>query len=489
MSDCLRWGPISISIVLFLLALPLHSQDEETSANQLMFVPPPVEGVISLGVYDTRGKLVRILKKAASIDSFKSGLNGLFIDWDKNDQDGKPVPNGKYFARGVMIGDVKIAGVAFHLNDWVGDPKTPRPRKILSAALLADLHLAILSETSQQDYAIIENGDRRTVSVPLAFKAQNIKPTGTNLLIFDNNQLALVAPDAGTQTSPQAFSEIRDADAFGDRILVLSGNQIQYEIGGSLQDVHAPVDNLFRCAVLHSSIVVATKDSKIYKLDGQQFAAIDPGESGELLDASAGTANTVWLLLKTDSASFLKQIDLNGQNLREIALPPELQTVSRISASRDQDALLLISETGSIQRIVGVRFQVANQRTSVWEKWLDRGLTPFRFFDLKDGKVIPADAKTDSPPVFVRPANNPMETTRQPSFQLVISTDEDGAWATSVDGLPLFQVCKTRNTKQARWISDGANGMRVYISDGTVVEEYHLTSLENLFRFDAGSFD
>jgi hypothetical protein len=31
--------------------------------------------------------------------------------------------------------------------------------------------------------------------------------------------------------------------------------------------------------------------------------------------------------------------------------------------------------------------------------------------------------------------------------------------------------------------------MRVYVSDGTVVEEYHLTSMENLFRFDAGSFD
>ncbi|HWY91579.1 MAG TPA: hypothetical protein VNY04_01665, partial [Chthoniobacterales bacterium] len=90
MSDCLRWGPISIFIVLFLLALPLHSQDEEASNNQLIFIPPPVEGVISLGVYDSRGKLVRILKKGASIDSFKSGFNGLFIDWDGNDQQGRP---------------------------------------------------------------------------------------------------------------------------------------------------------------------------------------------------------------------------------------------------------------------------------------------------------------------------------------------------------------------------------------------------------------
>jgi hypothetical protein len=241
--------------------------------------------------------------------------------------------------------------------------------------------------------------------------------------------------------------------------------------------------------VLGSSIVVATKESRVFKLDGQEFTPVDPGESGELLDVSAGTGDTVWLLVKTDSASLLKQIDLNGRNRREIELPPELKTVSRIAASRDQDALLLISETGDTQRIVGVRFQSTDQKKSVWEKWLDRALTTFRFFDLKDGKVVPADGRTDSPPVFIRPANNPMENTRQPNFQLVISADADGVWATSVDGLPLFQVTKTRNMKQARWIPDGANGMRVYVSDGVVVEEYHLTSLDNLFRFDAGAFD
>jgi hypothetical protein len=185
----------------------------------------------------------------------------------------------------------------------------------------------------------------------------------------------------------------------------------------------------------------------------------------------------------------LKQVDLSGRNLREIELPPELRSVSRIAASRDQDALLLISQTADTQRVIGLRFQATNQGKSVWEKWLDRCLTSFRFFDLKDGKVIPGDAKGDSPAVFVKPANNPMENTRQANFQLIVATDEDGAWTASVDGLPLFQVCKTRDIKQTRWISDGANGMRVYVSDGSVVEEYHLTSLENLFRFEPGSFD
>jgi hypothetical protein len=454
-----------------------------------MFVPPPVEGVISLGVYDDKGKLVRVLKKGATIDSFKSGLNGLFIDWDKNDRQGNPVPSGKYFARGVLVGDVKIAGVAFHLNDWVGDQNTPRPRKILSVALLPDSSVAVLCETLQQNCVLVENRAHKTKSIPLPFQAQSMKTTGTNLLVYDNTQLTLIAPDTGPQAPPQKFSGIRDADAYGDRILVLDGNQIRLQVGGNLQEVPPPADNLFRCAVLGSSILIATKDCKVYRLEGNQFTPVDSGESGELLDASAGTGDTAWLLVKTGSTSLLKQIDLNGQNVREIELPQELKSVTRISASRDQDALLLIAETGDTQRTIGVRFQAASPGKSVWEKWLDRGLTVFRYFDLKDGKVVPADSRTDSPPAFVRPANNPMENTRQANFQLVVSAEDDGEWATNVDGLPLFQVCKTRNFKQARWISDGANGLRVYVSDGTVVEEYHLSSLENLFRFDAGSFD
>ena len=103
--------------------------------------------------------------------------------------------------------------------------------------------------------------------------------------------------------------------------------------------------------------------------------------------------------------------------------------------------------------------------------------------------MVAADAKTDSPPVSVKPANNPIENSRQAPFQLSIVADETGAWVANVDGLPLFQVCETKNIKQTQCISDGANGLRVFTSDGTVVEEYHLPSLENLFRFDAGSFD
>ena len=69
-----------------------QTEEETAGTHQLMFIPPPEEGVISLGVYDADGKLVRVLKRAAEIDSFKSGLNGLFIDWDGKDSKGNPAP-------------------------------------------------------------------------------------------------------------------------------------------------------------------------------------------------------------------------------------------------------------------------------------------------------------------------------------------------------------------------------------------------------------
>jgi len=486
-----RWFPGIALLLWFVSFQALHAQDEESNANQLLFVPPPVEGVISLGAYDSKGKLVRVLKRAAEIESFKSASDGLVIDWDRNDSQGNPVPNGKYFARGVLIGDVKIEGVAFHLNDWVDASADPRIRKILSAALFDAQRTVVLADASQPEAVVLESNGNRSNTISLGFNPITIKAAGTNLLLFDRTQVLVVDPTSGAQVSRQDLSDVRDADSSGDRTVVLSGNQIKYQnqLNAAPQDLKPPTDDLFRCAVLSSSIVVASKEARLWKLDGQQFTAIDAGETGELLDMGAGTLGSVWLLAKTSTATLLKQIDSSGKILREIELPADLQTVTRLGASRNDDALLLISDDGTTQRVIGVRFQAADRGKSIWEKWFERTLTPFKFFDLKEGKVVAADAKTDSPPVPVKPANNPMENSRQTLFQLSIVADETGAWVASMDGLPLFQVCGTKNIKQTRCVSDGANGLRVYTSDGTVVEEFHLTSLENLFRFDAGSFD
>src|ERR1700730_485991 len=70
---------------------------------QLRFVPPPMEGTISLGVFDVNRKLVRVLHRESTIDNFKIDENSLNTTWDGKSDAGEDSPPGKYRARGYMV--------------------------------------------------------------------------------------------------------------------------------------------------------------------------------------------------------------------------------------------------------------------------------------------------------------------------------------------------------------------------------------------------
>src|SRR6059058_3909398 len=69
---------------------------------RVSFVPPPLEGTISLGIYDTTGKLVRVLHREAQLNEFTIGADALVTQWDGK-SDGEDLPAGKYRARGYLV--------------------------------------------------------------------------------------------------------------------------------------------------------------------------------------------------------------------------------------------------------------------------------------------------------------------------------------------------------------------------------------------------
>src|SRR6266478_2198733 len=79
----------------------------------IVFLPPPMEGTISLGIFNGAGKLVRVLHREAAQADFKIGENGLITRWDGRDDAGQPLPPGKYRVAGWMAGDLGVEGVAF----------------------------------------------------------------------------------------------------------------------------------------------------------------------------------------------------------------------------------------------------------------------------------------------------------------------------------------------------------------------------------------
>jgi hypothetical protein len=87
---------------------PTPSASASVRTVPLRFVPPPMDGTISLGIWDSNDKLVRVLYREAKIDKFTVEENSLSTTWDGKNDAGENLPPGKYRARGYVVGNLKI---------------------------------------------------------------------------------------------------------------------------------------------------------------------------------------------------------------------------------------------------------------------------------------------------------------------------------------------------------------------------------------------
>jgi hypothetical protein len=141
------------AVLLLSLAITAVAQESPTPpakpsptdrSVRISFLPPPLDGTISLGIYDSKGKLVRVLHREADINEFDIGTDALSTMWDGKDDAGENVPAGKYSAHGFVVGDLGIEGVGFFFNDWITADDSPRIFKIRSLGMRdADLLLAV----------------------------------------------------------------------------------------------------------------------------------------------------------------------------------------------------------------------------------------------------------------------------------------------------------------------------------------------------------
>jgi hypothetical protein len=90
-------------------AAPEQTPSASPARNaRISFVPPPMEGTISFGIYDKNGKLVRVLHQEAKLNEFAIGADALVTKWDGKNDDEEDLPAGKYRARGYLVGSLKI---------------------------------------------------------------------------------------------------------------------------------------------------------------------------------------------------------------------------------------------------------------------------------------------------------------------------------------------------------------------------------------------
>jgi hypothetical protein len=74
---------------------------------RISFIPPPMDGTISLGIYDQAGKIVRVLHQNAQLNDFAIGADALVTRWDGKNDGNQDAPSGRYHARGYLVGPLK----------------------------------------------------------------------------------------------------------------------------------------------------------------------------------------------------------------------------------------------------------------------------------------------------------------------------------------------------------------------------------------------
>ncbi|HSV62931.1 MAG TPA: hypothetical protein VLH83_06260 [Chthoniobacterales bacterium] len=211
---------------------------------RVSFVPPPLDGTISLGIYDAGGKLVRVLFREADINEFNIGNDSLSTTWDGKDDAGENVPPGKYTAHGFVVGDLKIEGVGFFFNDWISSAEGPRFSRIKSLAM---------------------HDENLLLGVDLV-------PPGEGHVLYDiaDKSVTLKDTDSETKTEEKPSTPGRD----GTRWAIEHGEVKQFAANGEF---------LRRLPILPEqpaakAIAASTKEDKIFVLDenekGQRVRAL-----------------------------------------------------------------------------------------------------------------------------------------------------------------------------------------------------------------------
>jgi len=185
-----------LAIALFppLLFGQENSPPAKSNTTRITFLPPPIEGTLSVGIYDRSGKLVRTLHSEATQSDFSTGLNGLITTWDGKDDSGAPVPSGKYKVRGLAVGDLELTGEAFHCNDWVSAEDGPRPVLFHRIAIEGGNVSLIGSDAAGKNWKFkhsLTDGALRIEDAPALPNSSNIGPEPLSCPGRDGTQWAI----------------------------------------------------------------------------------------------------------------------------------------------------------------------------------------------------------------------------------------------------------------------------------------------------------
>lgn len=445
------FGRLELCLTLLaLLPLWLGAQDEPPPSPKpgvrITFLPPPMEGTLSLGIYDKRGKLVRILHREAEAEKqFTIGLNGLITTWDGKDDAGQPLPAAKYAVRGYAVGEVQIEGVAMHGNDWITDDDSPRVARMVS---LSPYHGS--DESDLGINVLLASGATGSVSISREGKIRGFEPHEVS-----REDLSVEWP----QDVVHHNSQIRDAK-YGIR----NGQVVKTDHNGAQLGLKFP--GLVQAVFFHPGNRQDDGTNEFWIIDetpqGREVKLFT--ESGEFKRRLASTQG--------EPQPFALSTNSYSTGLRLLEQKPGLQRLRILELIKPAPAASPDKSTDSLWKTVA-SIEIANSDT----------------FAAVAGKLGRAKPFVPEENIRVHLLPNELLKGATTEVDVQIAIDGQGAYLKTADGLPLLQITETLNLKWAVMGREGAKVITIFQSDGAVVEEFKARKLANMMAFDAGEYE
>lgn len=490
-------APLRLILIVLLAALsglPRASGASADGGVEIRFVPPG-PGTVSLGIHDAQGKLVRILCDEWTFSRFHIGLNGLATSWDRKDDAGQPVPPGRYEARGYVVGDVDVAGEAFHFNDWIETEDSPRIVRVAAQQLLPGGDMLLAARLAGGTGALVRYSPesearwRTVVSAPRpqpASSAQLAVSDDTAFVLLDGSLRALKLEDGSEVTVPEPREGIAAVAARGDRIGVVRGDRLSlfrlpgFTAEGAEEKTPAPFVSI---ALLDKGMVAAAADGSLWSR-GSGWTKLET--PAPVRGVAAGRGDTFWVLEERPDGSWaVAQCDAEEGRLAEWIPARADGTPSALSAATASDHFAVTLVAPDIQRTVAIR----RAATGGWEIAVDKKITRSDAFGWQDGKLA-ASGGTLPQEITIKLDPNELDPTAPGELILKAVAGASGTGLATTEGLPLIGVTESADATRVMVVPGAAPGeARFFQGDGACVEEYALSQLGRISSFDAGTIE
>ncbi len=450
------------TFLLFLLfAFTALAADPAPSAVHITFLPPPLDGTLSLGIYDKAGKLVRALHREATEKDFTVGLNGFITSWDGKDDASHPMPAGKYFARGYAVGELAVEGIAMHGNDWITNDDSPRIRALSGIEkITAGPTLFLLAEVADgtlRHIRVEANGTAHVTGEEVAIGEQH----------FRSSEAGPLAPDGPVVAADPELAEPARLAGEPVRGFVRRGDD---ELAGGFNHL----------VVRH----------------GGKWALVVLPDGATAQNFCLGRDRSVWLVVGFGDHSEVLQLGPDNEVLRRLQLPAGTPPPEQIHASEDLDAIAIRDRSGDRQRVTLLELvspaeshPTGETPVSVWKTDFVKSIDASDTFSQVTGKLGREKPFIPEPKIRVRLLPNELLKGAKTELDVEVAIDREGAYLQASDGLLLKRITETPHLKWAVMGHEGGKTITIFQSDGAVVEEFKARKLANMMAFDAGEYD